>query len=255
MTLRTLAAFGLVIVGALGESARPQAAQITVLCSNGIKAVMEAVLPQFEKATGHQVAIKYDLAANLKRQIEAGAAFDLAIATPAVIDDLSTQGRLAPETRADLARSGLAIMIRKGGRKVDISTVDAFRRALLDASSIAYAREGASGMAFAALVDRLGIADALKAKSQLTNSGPAVGEAVTSGPAAFGVLPLSEILPLAGVEVLGPFPPEVQSYVVMVAGINRQTEQRAAAESLVRFVTASGADRVIREHGMERVPY
>jgi molybdenum ABC transporter molybdate-binding protein len=231
-----------------------QAAQITVLCSNGIKAAMEALLPQFEAATGRRVAIKYDLAANLKRQIEADEAFDLAIATPAVVDDLITQGRIAAGTRTNLARSGLAIMIRKGGRKVDVSTVDAFKGALVGASSIAYAREGASGMAFAALVERLGIADALRPKSQLTNSGAAVGAAVSSGAAEFGILPLSEILPVAGAEVLGPFPPEVQSYVVMVAGINARTSQRAAAESLVRFVTAPASDRAMREHGMERVP-
>jgi molybdate transport system substrate-binding protein len=251
MVRRLAVVFGLVL--AVTAPTRADAAQITLFCSVGIKPVVEALLPQFEKASGHHVTATYDLAANLKRQIEAGAAFDVAIITGAMIDDLIKQGRVAADSRTNVAQVGLAIMIRKGAARADISTVDAFRRALLDASSIAYAREGASGVAFAALVQRLGIAEQLKAKSQLTESGDAVGAAVTSGKAQFGVLPVSEILPVAGAEVLAPFPAGAQSYIVMVAGINAAAPQRAAASALIKFLTAPAVDAVVKQRGMERV--
>src|SRR5438132_8195488 len=141
---------------------------ITVLCSNGLKAVVEDLVPKFERETKHKVAVQYGLAAALKQRIEKGEAFDVAFLTPPAMDDLAKQGKVAADTRATIARSGLGIAIRKGARKPDIKTVDSFKRALLDAKGIAYAKEGASGVAFVATVQKLGIADALKAKSKPT---------------------------------------------------------------------------------------
>lgn len=229
------------------------ASEITVLCSNGLKAVVEELVPQYERATKNTVVVKYGLAASLKQQIEGGAPFDVAIVTPPVIDDLIAHGKIAAGTRTAIAQSGLAIAIRTGARKPDISTVDALKRALLDAKGIAYAKEGASGVAFAAIVQRLGIADALKAKSKLTATGEAVGEAVSRGESEFGVLPVSEILPVRGAELLGTFPAEVQTYVVMVGGVNAGTKQPAVANDLIRFLTAPAALPVLKAKGMERV--
>jgi molybdate transport system substrate-binding protein len=229
-----------------------EAADITVLCSSGFKAVMEELAPQFERATHHKVVVRYGLAATLKQEIEAGAAFDLAVLTPAAIDDLIGQRKVASDSRTILARSGLGIAIRTGARKPDIATVEAFKRSLLAAKSIAYAKEGASGVAFAALIQRLGIADDLKAKSTLTASGEEVGAAVVRGGAEFGVLPVSEILPVRGAELLGTFPADAQSYIVMVAAVGAGSRESHAAGDLITFLTAPAALPVIKAKGMER---
>jgi molybdate transport system substrate-binding protein len=228
------------------------AAEITVLCSNGIKAVMEDLVPKFEKATGHKVAIEYNLAAVLKERIEGGAGFDLAILTPPLVEDLVKQGQIAADSRTTLARSGLGLLIRSGGHKRDISTTDAFKRALLEAKSIAYAKVGASGVYFARLVEKLGVADALKSKSRLTATGEEVGESVARGEVELGVLPLSEILPVKGAELLGMFPADVQSYIIMTAGVGAGAKQGQAARELIKFVTAPAAVPVIKAKGMER---
>ena len=229
------------------------AAEVNVLCSVGLKAVMDALAPEFEKASKNKVVVKYDLAATLKKQIEGGAPFDLAVLTPGIIDDLIKAGKLAADSRTVIARSGLALAIRKGAKKPDVSTSDAFKRTLLDAKSIAYAKEGASGVYFAELVQRLGIADALKAKSTLTSTGDAVNEAVTHGTVELGVLPVSEILPVAGMEIGGVFPADVQSYIVMVAGVGANAKQSSAARDLVKFLTAPAQLPVIKAKGMDRV--
>jgi molybdate transport system substrate-binding protein len=228
------------------------AAEIKILCSNGFKAVMEDLADEFERATKHRVAITYGLAAALKRRIESGEPFDLAVLTPAATDDLIKEGKIVTASRTPLARTGLAIAIRAGARKPDISTVEAFKRSLLGAQSIAYAKEGASGVAFAALIQRLGIADDLKAKSKLTATGEEVGQMIVRGEAELGVLPVSEILPVRGAELLGTFPDGTKSYVVMVAGVSSGAKQGNAARDLIGFLKAPAAFSVIKAKGMER---
>jgi len=209
-------------------------------------------VPQFERATKNKVNVTYGLAAMLKQRIEAGEPFDVAFLTPAAMDDLVAHNKVAADSRTSIARSGLAIAVRAGAAKRDVSTVDAFKRALLEAKGIAYAKEGASGVAFTALIQRLGVADALKAKSKLTATGEEVGEAILKGESEFGILPLSEILPIKGAQVLGNFPADVQSYIVMVGGVNSASKQSPAARDLITFVTSPAALPVIKAKGMER---
>jgi molybdate transport system substrate-binding protein len=246
------AAQGLAVAMILSGPVATEAAEIKVLCSSGFKAVMEELAPQFERATHHKVVVRYGLAAKLKQEIEAGEVFDLAVLTPAAIDDLIGQRKVASDSRTVLARSGLGIAIRAGAHKADIATVEAFKRSLLAAKAIAYAKEGASGVAFAALIQRLGIADDLKAKSKLTATGEEVGEAVVRGEAEFGVLPVSEILPVRGAELLGTFPADAQSYIVMVAAVGAGSKESRAAGDLITFITGPAALPVIKAKGMER---
>lgn len=243
---------GLAVAMLLTRPVAAQTGDITVLCSSGFKAVMEELAPQFERATHHKVVVRYGLAAKLKQEIEAGEAFDLAVLTPAAIDDLIGQRKVASDSRTILARAGLGIAIRAGADKPDITTVDAFTRSLLAAKSIAYAKEGASGVAFAALIQRLGIADALKSKSRLTATGEEVSRSVVSGEVELGVLPLSEILPVKGAEVAGMFPPDVQSYIVMVGGVSAASRQAAAGRQLIAYLTTPAALAVIKAKGMEK---
>jgi molybdate transport system substrate-binding protein len=214
---------------------------------------MEELAPRFERARHRKVAVTYDLASTLRQRIEAGQEFDLAILTPAAIDDLVKAGRIAGDSRTPLARAGLGLAVHAGAPKPNIATEESFKRTLVDAKSLAYVKEGASGVAFAALVQRLGLTDALKAKSRLTATRDEVGDAVRNGDAEFGVLPISEILPLSGVELAGAFPPALQTYIVMVAGASAKTAHSSAVRELIRFLTAPDALPIIKAKGMERM--
>ena len=242
---------GFLVLLSVASTPRAEADEIRVFCSNGIKAVMEELTPGFEQATHHKLKITYGLGAALKQQIDAGAPFDLAVLTPTLIDDLIKQGRVAGETRVELARSPIAIAIRAGAPKPDIGRTDALTRTLLTSQSIAYAKEGAGGQFFSALILRLGIVDPLASKVRPMTTGDEVGAAVAGGDAQLGVMPLSEILPTRGVEVLGTFPSDVAGYLVMVAGA-RAGGQGGAVEQLVAFLMRPTVVPVLKRRGMDR---
>ena len=229
-----------------------QAADVRVLCSNGLKAVFEELAPQFERSTGHKIVVTYGLAAGFKQQIDAGTAVDVAILTPALIDDLIKSGKMAADSRTVIARTGLGVMIKSGARKPDVRTTDSFKKALLDASSIAYAKEGASGVAFAALIEKLGIADTLKAKLKPIATGEEVNSLVVGGGAQYGILPLSEILAVKGAELGGMFPADVQTYITMATAVASNSKQPAAGRELIKFLMAPSATAVVKAKGMER---
>jgi molybdate transport system substrate-binding protein len=228
------------------------AAEIKVFCSNGIRAVVDELVPQFERATGHRVVLIFEPSTLLKKRIDAGEAFDLTVLTPALIDMAIKDGRIVAESRTVLARSGLGLSVRAGARKPDVSTVDAFKRALVGAKSITYAQQGASAAPFEALVERLGIAAQLKPKYMLKDTASQVGEVVANGTVELGIAPVSEILPVKGVELVGAFPAEVQSYVVMVAGVGASAKEKSAAGAFITFLTAPANLPVIKAKGMER---
>jgi molybdate transport system substrate-binding protein len=249
---RMSVALALVGVVAVAQSGISAAVEIKVLCSNGIREVMKELIPQFEQTTKNKVLIRYGLSAALKRQIDAGEPFDIAVLTPQLIDDGITQRKITGDTRTVLARSGMALAIRVGAAKSDIRTTEALKRTLLASRSIAYAREGASGVFFTALMPRLGLVESLKPKLRPTTTGEEVGAAVSRGEADLGILPLSEILPVQGVEVLGTFPADVQGFAVMVAGVSSASTQSAAAKDFLTFVTAPAALPVLKKKGMEK---
>ena len=141
-----------------------RAADIKLICSNGYHAVIDVIGPQYEKATGNKLVISYGLAAALGKEIEGGEPFDITILAPPQIDALVKQGKIVADTRTVLAKSGMGVMVRTGAPKPDVSTVDAFKKTLLDAKSIAFPPGGQSGMYLVGLIDRLGLKDALKDK-------------------------------------------------------------------------------------------
>ena len=239
----------LVLPLTLAQANAVQAAEIKVLCSTALKTVMQELVPQFERATGHKVIVEYGGSAPLQRQVEAGEQFDAIFLTIKQLDALVQGGKIAPGTRTAIARSGMAVAIHAGASKPDISTVDALKRTVTAAKSIAYAPEGASGVYFVALAKRLGIVDRLKLKDE--NGGDAVAEAVATGAAELGILPVSEILPVKGIEVLSEFPKDVQDYVVMIGGVSVGAKQAGVAKELIKFATAPAAFPLIRKKGME----
>src|SRR5262245_652591 len=244
-----------VVVGALPVTpAFAQAERVTVLSSNGLRAVLQELAPQFEQATGNQVAISFSVAAELKKRIDGGEPFDLAILTPALIDDLIRQGKVVAGSRTPIARTGMALAVQRGASKPDVSSVDALKAVLLSARSIAFAREGAGGLFFTALVDRLALGPNLRPKFKMFTTGDDVREAVARGDAEIGVMPLSEVLPAPAIEVLGLFPPAVQDYAVMVAGVSPHAAQSPAVRALIQFLMSPAATTVVTNKGMERVP-
>jgi molybdate transport system substrate-binding protein len=238
-------------LAAMMSTAAVEAADIKVLASNGVRGTLEELAPAFERATGNKLAISFGLAAVLKRQIEAGEAFDLAILTSAGIEDLARQGKIDAASRTSIARSGVGIAVRAGAPRPDISTAEALKRALLAAKSITWAKEGASGVYFASVVEKMGIAEQVKPKLNLAASGAQVGEKIAAGEAELGALLVNEILALKGVEVAGPLPPELQSYTVFHGGVSAASKNAAAAKALIQFLTTPAAGAVFKSKGQE----
>ena len=166
------------------------------------------------------------------------------------MDDWIKAGRIIAETRKDIARSGIGVGVRAGARKPDVSSVEAFKRALLEAKSIAYLRVG-SGIYIAGLVERLGIAGAIKSKVTRPES-DIVSELVAKGEVELGLVVITQILTTPGVELAGPLPAEIQSHVMFTAGVNANSREPEAARQLIQFLTSPSATPVIKAQGMER---
>jgi len=227
--------------------ASAQAAEVTLLCSNALKGVMEELAPRFEKATGHKLAIAYGSTNPLKARIEKGEAFDLTILGEAAIDDLIKQGTLDAATRAVVARSILGVAIRKGAPKPDIGTTEAFKRTFLDAKSIGYLEGGLTGTYLKVLFQRLGIAESMQSKHKSTRG----AEAVANGEVELGVTQMSEILYQTGAELAGPLPPEIQNYTNFPAAVSTGARQAGAAKALLKYLASPDAARVIKARGLE----
>ena len=246
-SVTTAAAAGLAAMLAFGAPA--SAADIRVLSTNALKTSLEALMPQFEKATEHKVVFVWGPAANLKTQIEKGEAFDATILTTAGIDDLVKQGKLDGATRTPLARSGIGVAVRKGASRPDISTTEAFKRALLSANSVTYVEQGASGIYLKDLFVRLGIADALKPKLKLAPT--AAAEFVASGEAEIGMTQISEILPYTDAELVGPLPADIQLTTVFSAGVATDSKDAAAAKAFLAFLNSAAANAVKKSKGLD----
>lgn len=225
---------------------------LRVLSSVAVKSVIEALAPEFARATHQTITPVFGIASAIKTRIDGGEPFDVAILTPAMLDDLAAKALVASTPRPVIARVGLGLMIKAGATKPDVSSVEAFKRTLVTARSITYVPTGASGIAFLATVDTLGISAAVKAKSKPAATGDELNANITGGSADLGVLPISEILPVHGAELGGVFPMPVQTYVVMAAAVSTRSTRAAAARELVTFLTAAKNTPVFRAKGMER---
>ncbi|HYR84781.1 MAG TPA: molybdate ABC transporter substrate-binding protein [Terriglobia bacterium] len=240
-----VAGFGMMIVAPLAR-----AAEVTVMCSNAIKEVLLELVPQFERTTGNKISVTYDSTTNIQNQIKNGAKPDLVIATDEAIDALIKQGKLAAGSRVDLARSRIGIAVRAGAPKPDIRTPEALKKTLLAAKSIANSKSGISGFHFLSVIERLGIADQVKPKIVEVESGP-VGVFIVNGKAEMGLQQMSELMPVAGIEIVGPLPGDLQKVTMFSAGLSSAAKDPAAAKALVKFLSADSALPVIKKKGME----
>lgn len=247
MKLRILA-----LIATLALATSAAAADLKVLCTNGVKAVVEELLPKFERDTGNKVTILFEPSTQLRKRIDAGEAFDVAIMTTTLIEEEIKSGKLAADSKTFLARSGLGLSIRSGAKKPNISTVNGFKNALLNAGSITYAQQGASAAPFEVLVAKLGITAQVRPKYNLRDTAAEVGEAVSQGVVEIGIAPVSEILPVRGVDLVGPFPKEIQSYVELTGAAGASAKQSAEARKLLAFLVAPANLPTYTLKGMER---
>src|SRR2546421_22450 len=232
------------------------AAEVKVLTAGAMKAVVLELVPQFEKESGHKAVVDNDTAGGLAKRIDAGEAFDVAVITPGVVNDLAAKKKVMTDGRADIARVGVGVVVKEGAPLPDISSVDAFKRALLAAKSVAYidpASGGSSGIYLSGLFDKLGIAAEIKPKAKLKQGGY-VAELIANGEAELGLHQISEILPVKGVKLVGPLPAEIQNYTTYAIAIGAEATQPDTARALIRLLTGPAAEGVLKARGMERPP-
>ncbi len=227
----------------------PPAAATTVLCSGALRSVLCELAPQFER-NRNPLALSFGPADRLKSEIDAGRAFDVAILTPPLIEALIRNGTVAQGSAATIARTGVGLAVRAGAPKPDIGSVEAFRRALLAAKSIAFTTAGQSGIHFARVIEKLGVAAQIRAKGT-TIPGGLAGELVVKGTAEMAVQLIPELMAVPGIEIVGPFPSELQSSIILTAGIAARSSDKGAAQALTEFLTAPAAAAVIRAKGLE----
>jgi len=221
---------------------------IKVLSGGAMRSLMLDVVPLFERASGCKVEIEFRLTSALWKEIEAGAPFDVALLPRPELDALVQAGKIAHHDMADVTRSAVGLAVRLGAAKPDIGTVDAFKRALIAARSIGYS-DGPSGAYIASLLERLGIACEMKPRTRLT-SGP-VAELVASGEVEIGMQQIVAILPVKGVELVGPLPSELQNVIIYAAGRAAGAQNAASAQNFITFMRGHEVQRMIRAKGME----
>ncbi|HEY3890682.1 MAG TPA: molybdate ABC transporter substrate-binding protein [Bradyrhizobium sp.] len=223
-----------------------------MLTSVALTSALDEIAPQFERATGNKLKIGYSLIAEIKKRMIAGETADVVILSRPAMDDLQKQDKFAPGSVANVAGTPVAVAARAGAAR-DISSVDALKHTLLNAKMIVYAdpaKGGASGVYFAHVVDRLGIAEQLKSKTILV-PGAQAAEVVAKGIAEIGVAQGSEILPVSGAQLVGPLPGEFASTTVFTAGIGASTKVPEAAKSLILFLKGPTAASVFKSKGFE----
>jgi molybdate transport system substrate-binding protein len=221
-----------------------------ILCTNGVKSVMLDLIPAFERAGNTKVATTWGSTNALLKDLESGAGGDVAILTAEAIDALIKQGKAVAGSRVDLARSGIGVAVRKGAKRPDIASPEALKRALLAAKSVAHSKTGLSGIYFPTVLSRLGIADQMTSKIVIPDPGTPVGEVVAKGDAEIGIQQISELLPVPGIDIVGPLPEPLQKITIFSGGVLTAANEPDGAAALLKFVAAE-SPRLLEQKGLE----
>jgi molybdate transport system substrate-binding protein len=252
--LRALA-LGFAAVLLLAQAA--SAAEVRVMISGGLTAAYNALVPQFERATGHKVITAYGPSMGttvnaIPVRLERGEPADVLIMVGYALDGLIKQGKVVADSRVELVKSPIGIAVKAGAPKPDISSPDAVKRALLTAKSIAYS-DSASGVYLSTeMFEKLGIADAMKDKARKIPATP-VGEIVANGEAEIGFQQISELKPVAGIDIVGPLPDALQKITVFSAGIATVSKEPEAGKALIKFLASSAARDTLVNSGLEPI--
>jgi molybdate transport system substrate-binding protein len=243
-------AFGLA-VGTI-SFAVADAAEVKIISGPATAGVLSEIAPQFERETGNKLSSKGGVTGVLKQLIESGEQFDLAIIPGPLIDAFMSQGKIAPGTSIPFVRVGMGVAVRTGAAKPDISSAAKFKQAVLDAKSVTFVPQGETAVQLANVLDRLGIAEQVKAKSHPKQKVPEAIQAIASGEVELYFSLTNIIASGKGIELAGPFPPELQHYLVINTGIGIAAKEPAAAKALVDLLSSATADRILKAKGLER---
>jgi len=219
-----------------------------VLSSLAIRAAYSELVPQFERARGDRIETEWLGMGDIRKRMQAGEAADLVIGSAALIDELIHAGKLRAGSRVDLVKSGVGMAVKKGARKPDISSVEAFTRSLHAAKSIAYS-SGPSGVYLAGLFERLGIAAELKDRMQQMPPGALVGELAASGEKEIAFQQIPELRQVEGIDIVGPLPPEIQNVTVFAGGVPVASKEPENAAALLAFLSSPSSAAAVRKHG------
>ena len=228
-----------------------QAAELRVIAGGSMTGSLNELGPQFERASGHKLVIHFDSTPNIIARVTSGTPFDLAVVPVDVFRDAAAKARFVSGPTIDIARVGYGVIVRAGAAKPDISTPDALKKTLLDAPSVAFVPASAAGAYVLKVFDRLGIAEAMKAKTRPQPTPADIAPAVARGEAELGIAQGSEIVPVAGAQVVGPLPGDLASTSVFAAAIGAASKSPEAANSLIKFLTGPEAAPRLKAKGFE----
>jgi molybdate transport system substrate-binding protein len=227
---------------------------LKVLSGSGVQPVMNEIIPQFERTSGHKVSFVYGTVGEMADRVQKGEIADMVISSAPQIDSLEKLGKVVSGSRTDLAKTGVGLFVRKGASKPDIGSVEAFKRTMLSARSIGW-NDPAAGTPVSIYMlgafERLGIAAEMKAKTTAFKQRSERFEAVARGDVEIGFNQISEILAASGIELLGPLPAAIQHYTLFTAGIVASGENQEAAKALLAFIASPAARAVMRAKGFE----
>jgi molybdate transport system substrate-binding protein len=252
-----LRALALGFAGAFFLSGAANAAEVRVMISGGLTAAFKALVPEFERETGNTVLIAYGPSMGttvnaIPVRLERGEPADVLIMVGYALGDLVKQGKVIAETRVDLVKSPIGIAVKSGAPKPDISSADAVKRALLEAKTIAYSDSASGVYVSSEMFAKLGIADAMKGKARMIPATP-VGEIVAKGEAEIGLQQISELKPVAGIDIVGPLPDPLQKITVFSAGVATVSKEPDAGKALIKFLASPAARAEIVKSGMEPI--
>jgi len=238
-------AIGLLLSIAWGAA---EADEIRLLSTVGMQPAIPELLAQFERTSGHTVRVTWGLAAVLKQQFVDGTPADVLLLTSPLVEDLGKQGKVAAGSKVDVARSGVGVAVKAGAPRPDISTPQALKATVLAAKSVGFSREGASGVAFAKALERLGIAEQVRAKYRDTQT--KAGEMLVAGDIDLAAAQVPELLAVPGVDVVGPLPAELQTVTVFSLGLATEAKATDAAKALIQFLAGPAAAPVYKVKGL-----
>jgi molybdate transport system substrate-binding protein len=226
------------------------AAEINFVSSTAMREALDELIPTFEKTSGHKVAIAFHPAATLVVKVKEGIPADLVMTTPDNIETLTKAGKLVAGSRVDFAHSRVGVAVKAGAPKPDISTADGLKKALLAAKSVGISK-GPSGVYLLTVMQKLGIADEVKAKMVSPDLGVRVGTLVADGKAEIGVQQIGELLPIRGIDYIGPLPNELQTVIVYGMGRSANAKEWPAAEALVKYLASPTVAPILKKLGLD----
>jgi molybdate transport system substrate-binding protein len=234
----------------LSPLANLQAAELNILAGGSMTGSLGELGPQFERASGHKLLIEFGTTPQLIKRATAGTPFDLGIVPVEVLKDAAARERFASGPTTDIARVGYGVAVRTGAAKPDIGSPEALKQTLLKAQSITFLPESAAGVYVLRVFERLGISEAMKAKTKPQTAPAQIAQAVANGEAELGVF-LVNVLIAPGVELAGSFPAELQQDLVFTAAVAADTKEAEAAKAFVNYLTSPAATAVIKAKGMK----